>query len=265
MKKIFLAALSILAAAILAAGCSGAAERSDIGLLDSKYLQVGMEIGYPPFEFFADDGTTPIGHDVDLAHAIAGILGVEVKLIDTAWEGIFSGLDIDKYDVIISAVTINAERMKTMEFSDPYIENWQAIAVRRDTPPVTSYLAMNGLRIGYQDATMSSEWLDELIETGQLNCERSAYDKVIYAFEDLRLGRVDAVLTDSTVAEGYVGREPNVFEISWHQKDEPGAEPESFGIAIKKGNTVLVEAINDAIKQLEANGKKSEIYRNWFD
>jgi polar amino acid transport system substrate-binding protein len=262
MKKVFIA---MLVAAIFAAGCSGAAERSDIGLLDARYLQVGLEIGYPPFEFFADDGVTPIGFDVDLAHAIADILGVEARLIDTAWEGIFSGLDIDKYDVIISAVTISGERMRSMYFSTPYIENWQAIVVRRDTPPVSHYMGMEGLRIGFQDATMSAEWLDELIVTGMLNCQRSAYDKVIYAFEDLRLGRIDAVLTDSTVAEGYASREPDMFEITWHQKDEPGAEVESFGIAIKYGNAVLRDAINDALRQLEANGTKMEIYRTWFE
>jgi polar amino acid transport system substrate-binding protein len=211
-----------------------------------------------------DDGGNPIGFDIDMGKEIAKILGVPIEHQDTAWEGIFAGLDIDKYDAVISAVTIRGDRQLVMDFSDPYIENWQAIAVRKGDPPVTSLEALNGLNVGLQASTASHDLLDEMIELGQLSCSISPYDKVLNAFEDLRLGRVDCILTDSTVAEGYVRREPDVFEISWHQKDEPGAEAEIFGIAMKKGNTLLVNAINDALRQLEANGKLDELRSEWL-
>jgi polar amino acid transport system substrate-binding protein len=237
---------------------------SDFGLLTPGILKVGCEIGYPPFEYFADDGSTPIGLDVDLAAEIAAVLGVEVEYENTAWDGIFSGLDIDKYDVVISAVTINAERQKDMDFSQPYIENWQSIAVKKGSTPITSPEEMNGLKIAYQEATTSDDYITELIELGTVSCEVNEYDKVTNCFDDLRLGRVDAVLADSVVVEGYISREPGAFEISWIQSSDPDAEAEIFGVALKKGNSKLQDVVNEALKTLEENGKLDELRATWL-
>lgn len=256
----------LLAAVLLlsAAGCSGAGTRSNAGLLNNGVLKVAMEIGYPPFEYYADDGVTPMGMDVELAAEIAKILGVRIEYEDTAWDGIFSGLDIDKYDAVISAVTINATRIEDMDFSTPYIENWQSITVKTNDPAVTSMEGLNGLIVGYQDATASAEILEEMIATGAVSCTTAAYDKVMNAFDDLRLGRVNCVLADSTVAEGYVNREPDQFEITWHQKNVSGAEAEKFGVAVKKGNAALQDAINKALKQLEDNGTLDRLRSTWL-
>ena len=255
--------LGIFVSLALFTGCNKAS-KTDIGLLTSGVIKVGMEIGYPPFEYFADDGTTPIGLDVDLATAIAEHLGIKVEFEDTAWEGIFSGLGIDKYDVVMSSVTINGERMQTMDFSNPYIENWQSIVIKKGSPPITSVEDLEGLLVGYQGATTSDDYLADMIATGVVNCQVAAYDKVINCFDDLRLGRIDAAIVDSVVSEGYVEREPDVFEITWHQKNVVGAEPELFGVAIKKGNTKLQEAINGALAALEQSGKLDEIRQNWL-
>jgi polar amino acid transport system substrate-binding protein len=211
-----------------------------------------------------DDDNNPIGFDIDLATEIANILGVRVQFHDTAWDGIFAGLDVDKYDAVISAVTIRADRQERWDFSNPYIENWQAIVVRKGNDPVTSLEGLNGLNVGLQAMTASHDLLEEMIELGQLNCTISPYVQVLNAFDDLRLGRVQAIITDSTVAEGYVNREPDVFEISWHQRYEPGAVAEQFGIVMKKGNNLLVNAVNDALRQLETNGKLNELHYEWF-
>ncbi|MDR2650354.1 MAG: transporter substrate-binding domain-containing protein [Clostridiales bacterium] len=240
------------------------ASQDDWGLLKPGVLQVGCEIGYPPFEYFSDDGVTPVGVDIDLGDAIAAELGVSVERIDTAWDGIFAGLAAKKYDVIISAVTINAERMENMDFSMPYIENWQSIVIKKGGSTIAEVKDLDGKNVAYQDATTSDEYLDDLINTGVLNCERFEYAKVMNCFDDLNLGRVDAVLCDSTVADGYIAREPDKFEISWLQSSEPDSEPETFGIAIKKGNEKLLNAINDALKKLDESGKLDEIRTNWF-
>ena len=262
--KICALLLSVTVMFALFTGCGKKTETTDIGLLNTGVLKVGMEIGYPPFEFFADDGVTPIGLDVDFATAISEYLGIKMEIEDTAWEGIFSGLGIDKYDVVISAVTITGERRQTMDFSDPYIENWQSIVVKNGATPIESVEDLNGLLVGYQGATTSDEFLNDLIETGALNCQVAAYDKVINCFDDLRLGRIDAAIVDSVVSEGYVDREPDAFIITWHQKNVEGAEPELFGVALKKGNTKLQEAINGALAELEKSGKLDEIRQNWL-
>lgn len=235
---------------------------SELGLLNKDVLTVAMEIGYPPFELY--DGNTPIGFDVDLAAEIAKILGVTVEYQDTAWDGIFDGLDINKYDCVISAVTMSAKRRETMDFSNQYIENWQSIVVKKGTAPVTSMAGLNGLKVGYQAATTSDDYLAAMIETGDVTCETSEFDKVLNCFDDLRLGRLDAVLCDSLVADGYISREPENFEITWLQSSEEGAESEVFGVAVKKGNQKLADAVNDALKQLEENGTIAQLKLKWF-
>ena len=263
--KIF-TALSLIAA--LLPGCAGSAATSgsggDIGLLKAGTLQVGCEIGYPPFEYFGDDGTTPVGFDIDLGNMIAEELGVKKVLIDTAWDGIFAGLSAKKYDCVISAVTINAERAQTMEFSTPYIENWQSIVVKKGNPPITSVKGLDGKKVAYQGSTTSDEYLNNQIKTGVLNCQTFPYDKVLNCFDDLDLGRVDAVICDSTVADGYVAREPAKYEISWIQSSEKGAQAETFGVAMDKGNTKLLNAINSALKKMKDSGKLEELRKTWF-
>jgi polar amino acid transport system substrate-binding protein len=243
---------------------SQAPEADGAALLTPGVLTVGSEIGYPPFELYADDGVTPIGLDIDLAKEIAKDLGVEVKFENTEWAGIFAGLGADRYDCVMSAVTINAERLLEMDFTQSYIENWQSITVKKGSVPVTSVDGLSGLRVGYQGETTSDEYLNALIDAGTLTCETFPYDKVLGAFDDLRLGRLDAVIADSTVADGYLSRQPDDFELSWSQSTEPGAEAEVFGIAVKKGNTQLVDALNAALQRLEASGRLEEIRQEWL-
>ncbi|MDR0913785.1 MAG: transporter substrate-binding domain-containing protein [Oscillospiraceae bacterium] len=234
------------------------------GLLEDGILQVGQEVGYPPFEYYATDGETIVGFDADLINAIGDVLDIEIKTIDTGWDGIFSGLDSNRYDVVCSAVTINAERKETMDFTQPYIENWQAIVVKKSSAPITSVEGLDGLKVGYQGSTTSDEYLADLMNTNVLDCETSSYDKILQAFDDLKLGRIDAILCDSTVADGYLSREPEEYNISWNQSSEEGAEAETFGIAVKKGNTQLQEALDAAIDVLKENGKLDEIKNEWF-
>lgn len=275
MKKRILAAFAALTLIAGLTACSEPAETpaaegttapvsENTGLLDPKILKVGVEVGYPPFEYYADDGVTPVGCDIDLAKELAKRLGVEVDYINTAWDAIFEGLKSEKYDVIISAVTINADRQVNFEFSSPYIVNWQCIVVKKGSDPVTSILGLDGLKVGYQGQTTSDEYLGAFIERGDLTVETSPYEKVLNCFDDLKYGRLDAVICDSTVAVDYVAREPDQYEITWLQETEPDAEPEQFGVCIKKGNTDLQGRINEALAAMNADGTLEAIRNEWF-
>jgi ABC-type amino acid transport substrate-binding protein len=96
---------------------------------DGKLL-VGMEIGYPPMEYMDESGLTPLGFDVDLSYELGKLLGLEVELVNTAWDGIFAGLDKEQYDVIISSVSITPERQEAYELTEPYIANALCIVVK---------------------------------------------------------------------------------------------------------------------------------------
>lgn len=236
---------------------------ADAGIGDK--LRVGMEIGYPPFEYFDSDGVTPIGVDVELANALGEVLGVEVELIDTAWDGIFAGLVKGDYDCIISAVTITPERLIDFDFSTPYIENWQCLVSLVDDVQVTSLAECEGLRVGYQEETTSDIYITDYIDANGASIETYEYAKVIDVFNDLELGRLDAIICDSTVATSYLG-EGSSYAITWQQGTEEGddSEPEQFGVCIQKGNTALVDAINGALEQLEADGTLADILSRYF-
>jgi len=261
MKRLLSLALACLAVLSLAA-CGS--KKSDSDTMNEGKLLVGTEIGYPPFEQFEDDGVTPTGLDIELAKEIASILGLEVEFVNTGFDGILAGLAAGNYDVVMSALTITAERAQEVDFSDPYVESWQAIAVRTDSDPITSMAELEGKKVAYQEGTTSKEYISLFIDKGELTCEEAEYPKILNCFDELKLGRVDAVLCDSVVAEKYASDDPETFTVSWIQSSEDGEEPELFGIAVKKGNSSLLTKINEALKTLEENGKLDELRDKWL-
>lgn len=239
---------------------TAAVDISNVKLMQDGVLTVGMEIGYPPFEDFAEDGTTPIGYDVDFANALAEKLGLEINFINTAWDGIFQGIDVN-YDCVISAVTITDERKETMLFSEPYISNYQAVVVGADFEgDVTSFLDLDGLAIAVQKETTSDILMSDYVDTGSIDCTISANEKVTTCFTQLANGEVDAVVCDSTVAVAYLASNPDTYVLAY--QDE--SEPEQFGVAMGLENTALQTAINEAIAQLTEEGFFEETVAYWF-
>lgn len=239
---------------------TAAVDMSTVKLLNDGTLTVGMEIGYPPYEDKAEDGS-PIGYDVDLIHAIGDKLGVEVNLIDTAFDIIFGGIDTN-YDCVVSAVTITSERAEKYLFSEPYIDNYQAVVVKKGSDiKVESLNDLSGHSVFLQKGTTSEELLNDLIETGTVtNCTKAATEQILTCFTALDNGEYEIVLCDSTVADGYIAREPDKYEIIY--VDE--SNPEQFGIAMGKENTALQTAINEAMAQLEEEGFMTDNYNKWI-
>ena len=235
-------------------------DMSGVKLMQDGVLNVGMEIGYPPFEDFAEDGTTPIGYDIDFAKALSEKLGLTVNFVNTAWDGIFQGIGVN-YDCVISAVTITDERKETMLFSESYINNYQAVVVRADsTAKIASFLDLNGLAIAVQKETTSDILMSDYVSTGSITCTISANEKIVTCFTQLENGEVDAVVVDSTVADGYLASNPDKFVKIF--QDE--SEPEQFGVAMALDNTALQTAINAAIGELTSEGFFTSNYDYWF-
>ena len=256
MKKIKKAFAAILIGTMCVSLLAGCGKKKEV-------LRVGMEIGYPPFEYYDTDGSTPVGVDVELGKAIAEEMGVEVEFINTAWDGIFAGLEKGDFDCIISAVTITPDRLLNFDFSTPYIENYQCIVTLKDSavkPASPDELA--GLKIGYQEETTSDIFITDYAEANNIETDPYEYAKVMDCYTDLELGRLDAVVSDSTVAQGYISSPDSIYEMTWIQDD--GTEAEQFGVCIKKGNTELLDKVNAALETLKTNGKIDEIISNNF-
>ena len=248
------------AASTDAAASESAYDLSNVKLMSEGVLSVGCEVGYPPFENFAEDGTTPIGFDVDIITEVARRLGLEVNIINTAWDGIFAGID-NNYDLVCSACTITAERKESMAFSTPYISNYQAVILKAgDTKEITSFNDLDGMTVAVQKETTSDELISDYKSTGTIDVEVVANEKVLSCFTQLDNGEVDAVLVDSTVADGYLAKNPDKYIYAF--KDE--SEAEEFGIAMGLQNTALKEAVDWALAGMEADGFIAETRDYWF-
>ncbi|MCR4617594.1 MAG: transporter substrate-binding domain-containing protein [Lachnospiraceae bacterium] len=280
MTRVISAIGAMVMSAALLAGCgnskgaadAGSSAAADSAAVESTYdltgvtlmsdgvLSVGCEVGYPPFEDFADDGTTPIGYDIDIITEVARRLGLEVNIINTAWDGIFAGID-NNYDVVCSACTITAERQESMAFSTPYISNYQAVILKAgDTKEITSFNDLDGMTVAVQKETTSDELISDYKSTGTIDVEIVANEKILSCFTQLDNGEIDAVCVDSTVADGYLAKNPDKYVYAY--KDE--TEAEQFGVAIGLQNTALKEAIDWALAEMEADGFIQETYDYWF-
>lgn len=257
MKKV----LSVIAAAAMLlslTACKGKDTSSDAA--DLKTLRVGADVVYPPFEYFDTDGTTPIGIDVELSKALGEKLGCEVEIVNTAWDGIFAGLSKGDYDVVISAVTITPDRLLEFDFSDPYIENWQSIVTLSGAavkPADPSELA--GLKVGYLEESTSDVYLTNYIADNGIQVETFEYATMMNAYDDLAAGRLDAVISDSTVAAKYIADER--FTQTWLQTE---GEPEQFAVCMPKGSDDLKAKINTALAELKADGTLDSIFNTYF-
>jgi polar amino acid transport system substrate-binding protein len=252
-------ALVVLAGGVYAKG--GSQQASSGGLtIENGVLTVGMEIGYPPMEYFADDGRTPMGFDVEMAKAIAANLGLQVKFIDTAWDGIFAGVDTGKYDCIMSSVTYTNERAGNFNFTKPYVANSQLLVVRNDSAVKPASLEdVKGLRLTYQAETTSDTLATEWIARTGAKLEVYEYDKVMNCFDELTLNRVDVILVDSVVAAEYLARPNNPYLITAEVSND-----EVLAICLKKGNNALTDVLNKALDDLYADGALQKISQSVF-
>ena len=243
------------ASAASAAEESGSATDASAALtLTDGVLSVGCEIGYPPMEYFDEDGTTPIGFDVELMTEIASRMGLELNLVDTAWDGIFAGLDSDKYDMVMSSCSITEERQNNYLMSNPYCQNAIELLVPKGSD-ITGIDTVSGKSVAVQGETTAHDYL----RNNDTGCEIMSYDKVINCFDELKLGRVDAVLTDSVVAAYYLGEDVDNYDVVWVCDD---AEP--IGVTFKKGNTALDDEVEKVLDEIAADGTLAEIASKYF-
>jgi polar amino acid transport system substrate-binding protein len=233
--------------------------QASIPTIKSGSLLIGMEIGYPPMEYLDVDGKTPLGFDVNMGKIIAERLGLKVEYIDTAWDGIFAGVETNRYDCIMSAVTITPERLANYNFTKPYIGNAQALVLMKNTTVTArSPEELTGLEVAYQAETTTDIYLTKLAEDG-LEFVPREYDKVLNCFDELRIGRVNAVVCDSLVAFDYIAPADSPFEIVWQ-----GAADETFGICLKKGNDALTAAIDQTLDAMFADGTMLKLSQDIF-
>lgn len=249
--------IATAAAAALLIGCTSTKPSDsggpDISLVKSGKLTTCTHLPYPPFQ--SRQGKKVVGFDVDLVDLVASELKVKQEIVDTPFEGIQSGEDLNTStcDVAAAGMTINAVREKNLDFSRPYFDATQALLTRKGKP-YRSLADLKGKRLAVQQGT-----------TGETYAQKRAVGATLVQFEDLGLlvsavktGQVAAGINDNGVLYDYV-------------KDNPDTEVtaefstgETYGIAVRTGNDALRKKINQVLGDAKKDGRYEKIYRKWF-
>lgn len=223
----------------------------------AKVYVVGTDAAYAPFESVAPGGAIE-GFDIDVVKAVAAKAGIEVKFVNTPWEGIFKTLDTGERDLVVSAVTITDERKQTMDFSEPYFNANQLIAVT-ETSKVAKFDDLKTLKIGVQTGTTGDEVVQKLV--GKTNTNIKRFESTPLALKELEAGGVAAVVADNGVVQHYIQNNPAA---KFKSVSDASFTPEQYGIAMKKGNADLVKKINDALAAIKADGSYDTIHVKYF-
>ncbi|MDR2500763.1 MAG: ABC transporter substrate-binding protein [Treponema sp.] len=259
MKQACKAVFCFFVLSFLCVGCAKKAERRQGLTIKDGALTVGVEIGYPPMEYYDTDGKTLIGFDIELAKALAETLGLQVDYIDVAWEAIMPGLDANRYDMAIN-ITILPVRQAKYNFTRPYIDSSITIAALKDSGfAIEKPEDIAGYSVCYQVDTTAQYFTERLSEQG-VGFTSYSYDKILNCFDDLSLKRVDLVVVDNIVAFDYAGKENSPYEVIWQ-----GPSDEYIGICLKKGNDALTNALNNALDELFENGTMLQISQKIFN
>jgi polar amino acid transport system substrate-binding protein len=224
----------------------------------AKVYVIGTDAAYAPFESQNEKGEI-VGFSVDVLTAIAAKAGIEIKFVNTPWEGIFNNLQQGDRDALISSITITDERKQTMDFSAPYFDAVQLIAVK-ETSKVAKFADLKKLKVGVQTGTTGDEVVTKLLGKASTNVKR--FESTPLALKELQSGGVDAVVADNGVVIHYVANNPaDKFKTV---ADTTSFAPEQYGIAVKKGNAELLEKINKGLEAIKADGSYDQIYTKTF-
>lgn len=238
------AAATAAASAAPASPAAGAADK----LADIKKagtIIMGTSADYAPYEFHKniDGKDTIVGFDVEIAKAIAADLGVKLEIKDIGFDGLLAALNAGKVDFVISGMTPNEERLKSVDFSKIYYTAQQVIMVRTDDKD--KFKSMDDLKkatVGVQTASIQEDIAKEQLQGAKIKSIAKITDLAL----ELKNKKIDAIIMESPVANGYVTKNKDLVISSV----KPEADEAGSAIAIKKGNDTLTAEINKSLDKL---------------
>jgi polar amino acid transport system substrate-binding protein len=216
-------------------------------------VRVGVNTENVPWEFMQDGEL--VGFEIDMLKEVSSRLGIEFEYVPTQWSSMFTGLLSNKWDIASSSIWITTERMKQMDFMDPYYDSDLSLMTLTKSD-IKSFTDMKGKKFGTDTGAMPDQWLQENMEAfGPYEIMR--YDSPTAAFQDLQAGRLDGVVADAPTALFYAADKPELFV--------PLLMNEGFGqaFATRKGDE-LRNVVNDVLNEMKADGTMVAIYEKWF-
>ncbi len=254
-RRILLGAMAVTLSAGMVGNSFAASENLLSQIKQSGTLKVGLEGTYPPFSFQGDDGKLT-GFEVEFADSLAQHLGVKAKLTPTKWDGMLAALDSKRIDVVINQVTISPEREKKYDFSTPYtVSGIQVLTKKGNEAKFSTPDDLKGKKVGVGLGSNYEQWL----RANEPGVDIRTYDDDPTKYQDLRVGRIDAILVDRLAALDLIKKTGDTLAVA----GKPFARQES-GVALRKNNPELLAAINSAIADMKKDGSLAKISDKWF-
>ncbi|NQD88607.1 amino acid ABC transporter substrate-binding protein [Paenarthrobacter sp. CM16] len=247
-------------AAVLAAGalaltaCGGsstpaATNESGIALINAGKLTVCSDVPYEPFEFQKDGKI--VGFDMDIAAEIAKDVKAELNVVDSSFEAIETGTALTGCDVSISSISITDVRKNVMDFSTPYLDD-DLTLVATSASGITNLDGAKGKKVGVQQATTGAQYAkDKGIDAQQ-------FEDTGLLVQALKAGTIEAAVGNQSVLGYAIKDDSNLKRV------EDYATGEKLGIAIKKGNTAMTDAVNATLKRITDDGTLKKFETTWF-
>jgi polar amino acid transport system substrate-binding protein len=242
-----------LAALFSLIGCSNKVESGMKHLERTGILRVGTDATYPPFESIDTETGKVAGFDIDLVTEICRELRCAPDFIVTPFDGIVAGLSTGKYDLIASSFTITPERAREVVFTDPYYDAGQALAVPLRDTSIKSPESLTGKSVGVQLGTTGERRAREIP-----GIKVVSFDNIGAAFIDMENGRLDAVINDLPTTEMIIRQRRSAKIVG------PTLTAERYGFAVRLHDKELLEAVNLALKTIQADGRFQTIHDRWF-
>lgn len=241
LSKILCGALAAVMTLSLA-GCGG----------DKKTtLVMATNAEFPPYEY--REGDQIVGIDAEIAQAIADDMGLELVIEDMQFDSIIAAVQSGKADIGIAGMTVDEERLLSVDFSIPYVNTTQVVIVKEGSP-IATLADLEGKKIAVQlgttgDTAFASEIAGATIER---------YNKGFEAVQSLTQDKVDAVIIDREPAKVFVSQNEGLTIID---EEFTGEE---YAIAVAKGNQELLEQVNESLTKLKDSGKLQEIFDKYM-
>lgn len=216
---------------------------------DNKLVMV-TEAGFAPYEYRDSSGI--VGVDVDIAREIAASMGKELEIKDVAFDSLINELNSGKADFAAAGMSISEERKKEVDFSIEYVSSKQVIVVRKDYNKIKSVNDLNGKTISVQLGSVA----DSYVNNNYKNSKIVRQKKFLSAAEDVKAKKADCIVMDELPAKELVKNNSELTILSIELFTD------KYAIAVKKGNTELLNKINEVLEKLIEEGKIEEFIIN---
>ena len=212
---------------------------------DSDTLVMATNATFPPYEYV--DGEECKGIDIEIAQAIADAMGKKLEVDDIDFDSIIPAITTGKADMALAGMTVTDERKENVDFSDSYATGVQVIIVPEDSDITGPDDLANDKMIGVQQGTTGHIYCSDTPEKGGLGEDHvTAYPNGASAIQALQTGKVDAVVIDNEPAKAFVAENPGLKILDTEYVTE------DYAIAVKKGNTELLDQINETLAKIKS-------------